>query len=130
MEKIGTIGLQEHVVLLDVRLSAIEARLEPMAINAPYVSQEGAQGELLTSTMGVWRGEPTTYAYQWKRDGTADIGTGSAYTVTTADLGHTITCVVTATNGAGSASSPPSNGIAIPEDFPGAVPARAAPQRK
>ena len=46
-------------------------------------------------------GTPTpTLSYQWRRDSTTNIGTNSTtYTVVSADVGHTIDCVVTATNG-------------------------------
>jgi hypothetical protein len=85
----------------------------PVNVDVPYVSQDG---EELNCTMGNWEGTPTGYAYQWQRDG-EDIGTDAAsYTVTPDDPGHTLTCVVTATNAAGSTTAPPSNGVEIAED--------------
>jgi hypothetical protein len=63
--------------------------------------------------MGNWNGEPTSYAYQWKRDGSADIGTGDTYAVVAEDGGHSITCVVTATNAQGSTAAPPSNAVHV-----------------
>jgi hypothetical protein len=85
----------------------------PVNVDVPYVEQVG---DLLTCTMGNWDNEPTSYSYQWKSDGTATIGTdASQYTVTPDDAGHTITCIVTATNAIGSTAAPPSNGVAIAE---------------
>ena len=63
---------------------------------------------------GTWIGDlPITYTYQWQRSGIDIIGeTGIQYKTVLADLGQIITCVVTATNIAGSASAP-SNSITI-----------------
>jgi hypothetical protein len=62
-------------------------------------------GETLTCSSGTWSGSPS-FAYQWERDGVeiAD-ATASTYDVTASDIGPQITCVVTATNAGGSASS-------------------------
>jgi hypothetical protein len=63
--------------------------------------------------MGTWTGEPTAYAYKWLRD-TATVGADSpSYEVVADDGGHSITCIVTASNGGGSADSPPSNPVAV-----------------
>ena len=63
--------------------------------------------------MGDWTGEPTSYAYAWKRDGAA-IGTDDdSYSVTPEDVGTTVTCTVTATNAHGSTEAPPSNGVVV-----------------
>ena len=84
----------------------------PINIDVPYASQEEA---VVNCTMGNWTGAPTGYAYQWKNDG-ADIGDGAVpYPITAADVGHTITCVVTATNAAGSTAAPPSNDVVVTE---------------
>ena len=84
----------------------------PENIDVPYVSQ---QLELLNCTMGNWSGTPTDYAYQWMRDGTTAIGVGgSTYIIDPADIGRTLSCIVTASNAAGATESPPSNGIVIP----------------
>jgi hypothetical protein len=83
----------------------------PVNVTAPFVTQAG---NVLTCTMGTWNNVPTTYAYQWRRNGATNIGTNAAsYTVVGADSGTTVTCVVTATNAIGSTAAPPSNGVAI-----------------
>ena len=82
----------------------------PENVDVPDVSQAG---DILTCTMGNWTGEPTSYAYQWQLDG-ADVGDGTAtYTISAPDIGLTMTCIVTATNAAGSTAAPPSNGVVV-----------------
>lgn len=100
---------------------------EPPANTAvPHVQQES---DVLTCTMGEWTGTPTAYSYQWQLDG-ADAGTDAAsYPVQAADVGQTATCVVTATNAAGSTAAPPSVGLVVTEPEPEAAAAGTAPHR-
>jgi hypothetical protein len=85
----------------------------PTVVTAPFVDASGgtAAGDVLSCTMGIWNNDPTSYAYQWLRGG-APIGGGTAnnHTIVVADAGTILTCRVTATNSAGSASSV-SNGV-------------------
>jgi len=88
------------------------APVAPVNSVAPVVSGSATQGSTLTSTTGTWSGSPT-YAYQWKRAGTNISGaTSSTYATVVGDIGSSVTCTVTATNGAGSASAG-SNGITV-----------------
>jgi hypothetical protein len=60
----------------------------------------------LTCTAGTWTGLPTSYAYQWARNGANISGATSAtYTLQSADVGDSVACTVTATSGSGSASA-------------------------
>jgi hypothetical protein len=92
----------------------------PVNTVAPVVTGTGYVGFTLTTTDGTWTGSPT-FAYQWQRSG-VDIGgaTSSTYVVTLADEGVPVRCVVTATNGDGSASAN-SNAIEqwVPSDLTG-----------
>jgi len=82
----------------------------PSNVTVPAVQQVGSN---LTCTMGTWNGEPTSYAYQWRVAG-VNVGTNSpTYATQVADVGLTGTCIVTATNAAGSTAAPPSNGVVI-----------------
>ena len=82
----------------------------PVNIDIPHAWQEG---NVVNCTMGNWTNVPSDYAYQWK-SGSTNIGAGGpSYLVTQADIGRTVTCVVTATNGGGSVSAPPSNAVTI-----------------
>jgi len=78
----------------------------PTVVDVPAVSQAGTT---LSSTMGNWTGEPTSYAYVWKLDDTAAGSDAATYEVQAGDVGKSATCVVTATNAAGSTAAPPSN---------------------
>ena len=86
----------------------------PANVAVPYASAAGAPivGTVCTVTTGQWTSSPTSYTYQWKRDGTTNLGTAASYTLIAADIGgHAITCVVTAVNATGSTAAPPSNAI-------------------
>jgi hypothetical protein len=88
----------------------------PVNRDVPHVTQAG---DTLNCTMGNWEGEPTSYGYQWKIDGSI-VGTDAAnYTVTAADVGKVATCVVTATNAHGSTAAPPSNEVTIADPAAG-----------
>jgi hypothetical protein len=106
-----------------VELQAYEALLAappqglPVIIDVPYVTQDGA---VLNCTMGNWENEPSSYVYQWQLDG-ADVGVPvdtSTYTVIAEDVGRTATCVVTATNSAGSVVAPVSNSVVVADPGP------------
>lgn len=77
----------------------------PVGIGAPTISGGTTVGAVLTVSGGSWTGSTGTLTYQWKRNGVAITGaTANTYTLVTADIGATITCTVTRTNIAGSAS--------------------------
>jgi hypothetical protein len=72
-------------------------------------------GSSLSTTNGTWTNSPTSFTYQWKRNGTnISSATSSSYTVQVADAGANITVTVTATNTAGSASAT-SNAVTMPD---------------
>jgi hypothetical protein len=74
---------------------------------APVISGSTPYGSTLSCTTGTWTGSPApTFTYQWKNAG-VDIGgaTANTYQTVLGDVGDAITCTVTATNTAGSASA-------------------------
>src|SRR5690625_196524 len=76
---------------------------EPENTALPEIAGDVELGGVLTASPGTWTGNPSpTFTYQWRR-GTTDIAsaTGTTYTLVEADIGQTITCVVTATNSEG-----------------------------
>jgi Carboxypeptidase regulatory-like domain len=86
----------------------------PASTAAPALTGTPAVGQALSCSQGSWSHEPTYLLYQWSRNGTVITGqTGSTYTLQAADQGHSITCSVTAGNGAGAATAN-SNTVAIP----------------
>lgn len=65
---------------------------------SPVISGAPRPGATLTAGGPAWQPTPAAMAYQWKANGTAIAGaTKATYTVTTADLGKTITVTVTGT---------------------------------
>ena len=76
----------------------------PVSTGAPQIQGTAAVGQQLTCTQGTWSNAPTGYTYSWRRDG-GEVATAAQYTLTAADAGRSITCVVTATNAGGSASA-------------------------
>jgi hypothetical protein len=86
----------------------------PVSTGAPTLTGTPAVGKALSCSQGSWSHEPTYVVYQWLRNGTVISGqTGSTYTVQAADQAHSITCSVTAGNGAGAATAT-SNAVTIP----------------
>lgn len=89
----------------------------PVATAAPVFDGVVGPGATLTATTGTWTGNPTSFAYQWRRcspttGACVDIvgATGATYMLTAADSGSLVRLLVVATNAAGSggALSPPS----------------------
>ncbi len=86
----------------------------PANTGAPALTGTPAVGQALSCSQGSWSHEPTYVVYQWLRNGSVISGqTGPAYVLQAADKGHSITCSVTAGNGAGAATAM-SNAVAIP----------------
>lgn len=92
--------------------AVVAALAPPVNTSAPTITGTPTVGQVLSSTVGTWTGNPTpTYTRQWRRGATNISGaTGATYTLVAADVGQTITCVVTATNSEGSDTAT-SNGV-------------------
>jgi hypothetical protein len=72
----------------------------------PAITGTTAKGQTLSVSNGTWSGSPTSYAYQWKRDGAAISGATSAtYVLVSGDVGTSTSCTVTASSTNGSASA-------------------------
>jgi len=83
----------------------------PINSVAPALSGTPTSTHVLTSSNGTWNGAPTSYTYQWQKDGVNIMGqTANTYTILVGDVGHALRCVVTAHN-AGGATSANSNAI-------------------
>ncbi len=84
----------------------IAAITEPVFTSAPSVSGAAEVGGILICSPGAATEGPT-FTYQWYQDGTTAIAgaTAASYTCVTADVGHTLVCVVVATNVAGTAQA-------------------------
>lgn len=78
----------------------------PVNTSLPQIQGSPSQGNAVTCSNGSWSGSPTSYTYRWRRNGSNISGaTSQSYTIAAADVGQSLTCVVTATNGAGPASA-------------------------
>jgi hypothetical protein len=85
---------------------------------APQITGTAAVGSTLTCSNGGWKGNPTTYAYAWLRDGVpVPNAIGSTYQVQSTDEGHSLSCQVTAKNVLGEKSAM-SASLAIPVRTP------------
>jgi hypothetical protein len=78
----------------------------PYLLSAPVASGTAQVGETLSTTNGTWQGVATiTFTYQWRRDAVNISGaTSNTYVLVSADYTTDVDCVVTATNGLGSAN--------------------------
>ncbi len=96
---------------------------------APSVSGSAVEGEVLSASVGMWTGSPTSYAYQWDTCNSLGEGcmavsgaTASTFELTAGAVGGTVRVIVTATNagGFGEAMSAVSATVVVAE--PPAVP--------
>jgi sugar lactone lactonase YvrE len=90
----------------------LEPIAAPVGTVAPAVSGAATVGQTLSSTEGNWDNVPILYGYQWQDCDSAgancsDIAgaTASSYSLTDADVGHTVRVEVTAANGAGATTA-------------------------
>jgi hypothetical protein len=99
----------------------------PAPTAAPTISGTAKEGEKLTTTNGTWSGTSniTLYSYAWGRCDTAGnncaaIGgaTSSSYTLSTADVGHTIRSYVTARNSSGTTTAQSAQTAVVAAAYP------------
>jgi Bacterial Ig-like domain (group 3) len=86
----------------------------PANTKAPSITGTPEQGDTLTvANNGTWSNSPTGFTYSWEECSSGNCvpitgATSSSYTLSTADIGFTIVCVVTA-NGPGGSTPATSN---------------------
>jgi hypothetical protein len=92
--------------------TAVITTSRPVNTSAPTISGTPMQGKTLTGTRGTWTNSPTSYSYSWARcatnGGTCSTvpqATSVQYTLTPADVGHTIRFGVVATNAYGTGTA-------------------------
>jgi len=99
----------------------------PVATSAPTLT--GAPGPVnayagltLSCSTGRWSNTPTGYAYEWLRNGLQIPGaTAPGYVLGRADVGHTLSCAVTASNAGGAGAPSTSNRLLVHSAPPGTV---------
>src|SRR3954471_3338715 len=112
---------------------AAAAAGRPVTVDAPTVTGQASEGEILVADKGTWSGSsPIQYDYRWKRcDGLgaacSAIGgaTSKSYTIQHADVGNRLRVKVTATNDEGSASA--ESGPTAPVSDASSMPRQNAP---
>lgn len=107
-----TLGLNQ----LPIVVNPTSAGNAPVLTAAPAITGTAKVNNVLTVSNGTFTGDPTiSYTYDWKVGGATPGGTNGAntYIPVTADIGKVVTCVVRATNNAGSASgaAPPTTAV-------------------
>jgi hypothetical protein len=104
-----------YVVRYNANDVTLTASPTPANIVAPTVTGTAAVGETLSCSNGTWSAAPTTFAFQWNRNGTAIGGaTNQTYVVSTTDRGDSLTCTVTASNGFGQGAPATSAAVSVP----------------
>lgn len=97
----------EDIATADEENQQTIAGIPPVNTIGPVIAGKNIVGGLLkVIDNGTWTStSPFVFSYQWQRNGIDILGeTASTYICVLADLGSNISCVVTATNIAGSAS--------------------------
>lgn len=107
---------------IDVSLSPTRATMPPANTSLPVISGTPTQGQTLSTTNGTWSNSPTSFTYQWKRNGAAIPGaTAQTYLLVAADVGTIITVTVTASNAGGATSATSAGTAAIASSAPNLV---------
>jgi parallel beta-helix repeat protein len=80
-----------------VKQTVVVPAAAPKATTAPKITGTAQVGKVLTVNHGTWTPTPSSYAYQWYRNGVAIKGaTKSTHTATATDKGKKLTVRVTA----------------------------------
>jgi Bacterial Ig-like domain (group 3) len=105
-----------------VTSTAVGPVLPPAPVNttAPAVSGTAEQGDTLSVSNGTWSNSPSAYRYAWEECNSAGNNcspitgaTSSSYTLSAADVGNRIMCIVIASGPGGSTSAPSNTTAAV-----------------
>lgn len=81
--------------------TVVASATQPVNTVLPAITGTAQTGSVLTVTSGTWTNSPTSYTYQWLRNGANLSGqTATTYTQVSGDVGTTISARVTAVKGA------------------------------
>jgi FG-GAP repeat len=91
------------------------ATVAPANTALPVISGTAKAGSTLACSTGSWTQDPSSFKYQWSRDGTPIVGaTGASYKVQASDEQLKLTCTVIASNAKGPSSPATSKGVSVP----------------
>jgi hypothetical protein len=92
----------------------------PVNTSVPVISGSPYNGQTLKTTNGTWTGSPTSFKYQWEdcNETGAECSSiaganGVEYTLTSADIGHTVRVLVVAINSGGESTPAESAATAV-----------------
>jgi hypothetical protein len=107
--------------------SAPVSVLAPPSGGAASITGTPSPGRTLTCSTSGWSSEPSSFVFAWIRSGVSEPVTDTAtYVVTSADVGHSLTCRVVASSAAGSSAPVASPPVAVAAPPPAADAAGAA----
>lgn len=97
----------------------------PADATPPTISGTAQLGQTLTEVNGIWTNGPTSYSYQWEDCNSTGAScqpisgaTGQQYTLTSADVGHTIVVTEMASNSFGTGAPAHSRPTLLVEALP------------
>ena len=116
--KVGNNELQGAAYVFDVAglgSGGSGSTAAPANTALPVISGTAKAGSTLSCSTGSWTEDPSSFKYQWSRDGTPIVGaTGASYKVQKGDEQLKLTCTVTASNAKGPSSPATSKGVPVP----------------
>ena len=87
-----------------------------VATTAPTINGAPTIGSSVSATTGSWNGSPTSYRYQWLRDGQPIAGaTALSYRITPDDATRTLSVQVTAVRASYQDGAATSAGVVVPK---------------
>ena len=119
----GPTGATKVAVGPHASVTGIDAVLDPVGhftvAPAPTVTAKGLTvGSSLGLSTGAWLPAPSTFTFQWNRDGVPIAGEkGTTYDIVPPDRGHTISVTVTAKLAGFTSASRTSTAVLIPLSF-------------
>jgi hypothetical protein len=103
---VGNFGSSSANEDWDVYGNIVDSPCPPVNKTVPQISGTAQEGQTLTTSDGTWTGRGITFGYEWLRDGVGIAGaTSKTYVPTAADVGHSVSSRVTATDPDGTASA-------------------------
>jgi hypothetical protein len=119
LQPLPSLDYTGFVAALNALAALTGPTLRPTILTLPKASSNATPpitGSILSTTTGTWANTPTSYTYQWQRNGVNYGGTAANYTLLAADVGHGyfFVCLVTAVNAGGNSTPAYSSFVVVP----------------